>query len=618
MKTKILLILFLIISVSNYSQVLQQWVTRTTNSYFGNTGMLIAADSAGNNYVAGLLNNQVVTIKYNASGIEVWSRIFATATDACNLAVDSLGNVILCGSALSNGGFKSDFVTIKYNSSGATLWSKVYSIPGNVVLTAYDMTVDNSGNVYVAGGTSTVTHIFKYNSFGDSVWNKTMAYGTAKEVSVDLQGNVYVAGSTSDYFILKYNSFGILQWLNTFDGGIGGADLFSDMLLDASGNVYVTGKSHDNTLSYDYFTFKCNGLGSLIWSRRLTRPNDDAPSDMEIDRDNNIYITGSFTTPTFYTEYGTVKYDSNGTLKWSKSYQGPSTGGSATSIEIDSFGDIYITGGNGGITTGWDYVTVKYNTLGDTLWTMRYSGTPGALLDRANDICIDNTGNVIVTGKSSSAGSLFDFATVKYIQSPRLAPTALTASGISSTRINLTWLDANTNESGFKIERSTNAGANWILKDSVSANVLAYSDSLLSPNTIYHYRVYAYNSAGVSGYSNIAFDTTLAVTGIVLTNEIPAVFKLYDNYPNPFNPSTTIVFQIPLSRGVSASGGRGVLTSLIIYDLLGREVKTLVNQNMQPGKYSVIFNGGNLASGVYFYKLVSGKFTETKKMALIK
>ena len=100
------------------------------------------------------------------------------------------------------------------------------------------------------------------------------------------------------------------------------------------------------------------------------------------------------------------------------------------------------------------------------------------------------------------------------------------------------------------------------------------------------------------------------------TNEIPKVFRLYDNYPNPFNPSTTILFHIPLSEGVSE--GRGVLTSLVIYDLLGREVKTLINEQLLPGAYSVKFDGTNLASGLYFYKLVSGSFTDIKKMILVK
>jgi photosystem II stability/assembly factor-like uncharacterized protein len=105
------------------------------------------------------------------------------------------------------------------------------------------------------------------------------------------------------------------------------------------------------------------------------------------------------------------------------------------------------------------------------------------------------------------------------------------------------------------------------------------------------------------------------VIGIqVISTEIPFDFSLSQNYPNPFNPTTKIRFEIPLSRGVSE--GRGV--SLLVYDLLGREVATLVNEELKPGTYEVKWNASNFPSGVYFYKLNSGNFVETNKMILLK
>ena len=100
---------------------------------------------------------------------------------------------------------------------------------------------------------------------------------------------------------------------------------------------------------------------------------------------------------------------------------------------------------------------------------------------------------------------------------------------------------------------------------------------------------------------------------------IPADFKLYQNYPNPFNPSTKIKFDIannPLLRGVGEA--RGVYTQLKIYDITGREIQTLVNEQLSPGSYEVTFDGTNFSSGIYFYQLNTGNFTETKKMLLIK
>jgi hypothetical protein len=99
-------------------------------------------------------------------------------------------------------------------------------------------------------------------------------------------------------------------------------------------------------------------------------------------------------------------------------------------------------------------------------------------------------------------------------------------------------------------------------------------------------------------------------------NEVPQEFSLYQNYPNPFNPFTTIKFNIPLARGVSGSAGRGV--SLLIYDITGKVISTLVNQPLNAGAYEVDFDASKLPSGVYFYKLVSGEFSESKRMVLVK
>ncbi len=94
---------------------------------------------------------------------------------------------------------------------------------------------------------------------------------------------------------------------------------------------------------------------------------------------------------------------------------------------------------------------------------------------------------------------------------------------------------------------------------------------------------------------------------------IPKEFKVYQNFPNPFNPLTKIRFEVPLSKG----GIKGVV-SLKVFDVRGREIMTLVNGEIQPGSYEVTFDGRNYASGVYFYQLRCGEFVETKKMLMIK
>jgi hypothetical protein len=97
---------------------------------------------------------------------------------------------------------------------------------------------------------------------------------------------------------------------------------------------------------------------------------------------------------------------------------------------------------------------------------------------------------------------------------------------------------------------------------------------------------------------------------------IPKNFVLYQNYPNPFNPTTKIKFSIPLLRGVSA--GRGVSVKVVIFDVLGREIAVLVSDELRPGTYEVEWDGYNYPSGVYFYRITAGDYSETRKMILLK
>ena len=96
-------------------------------------------------------------------------------------------------------------------------------------------------------------------------------------------------------------------------------------------------------------------------------------------------------------------------------------------------------------------------------------------------------------------------------------------------------------------------------------------------------------------------------------NDIPLSFSLGQNYPNPFNPTTKIIFDI-----TSVGAIHELPVKLIVYDAIGREAAVLVNEYKQPGRYTVEFDASSFSSGVYFYKLSAGDFTDTKKMLLIK
>jgi hypothetical protein len=167
---------------------------------------------------------------------------------------------------------------------------------------------------------------------------------------------------------------------------------------------------------------------------------------------------------------------------------------------------------------------------------------------------------------------------------------------------------------------SVNGAQNYhfqLAKDSLFT-VLAANDSLLSTTTTlvqtltlstkYYWRVLAKNLTGVSAYSTV-FNFTAAVTGINdNSSTMPSVYNLYQNYPNPFNPSTVIRYDLPQS---------GIVT-IKIYNILGKEVMTLVNEFHNAGKYNITLNGSNLASGVYLFSIKANNFSSVRKMMLLK
>jgi len=109
----------------------------------------------------------------------------------------------------------------------------------------------------------------------------------------------------------------------------------------------------------------------------------------------------------------------------------------------------------------------------------------------------------------------------------------------------------------------------------------------------------------------IKYSQLLGVTS--LGNSFPDNYRLSQNYPNPFNPSTKIKFDIPPSKGA-----RGMTAKIVIYDVLGREVAVLVNEELTPGTYEIDWDGSRYSSGIYFYRVVTSEFIDTKKMVLIK
>jgi hypothetical protein len=209
---------------------------------------------------------------------------------------------------------------------------------------------------------------------------------------------------------------------------------------------------------------------------------------------------------------------------------------------------------------------VKLNSSGTLLWSRTIGGTGN---DDARSIIQSMDGGFVVAGRTQSFGS-------------------------GNNDVFVVKLDANGNTCG-------NSTSPTSIVTKPIPQVTTPTPSVID---------------AITGVSNPSSETTsggtatnICIVGIELvSNEIPNEFRLHQNYPNPFNPETVIEYDIPELTHAK----------LIVFDLNGREVMELVNEELKPGSYKIEFDGNNLSSGIYFYKLETDYYSLTMKMVLLK
>lgn len=163
--------------------------------------------------------------------------------------------------------------------------------------------------------------------------------------------------------------------------------------------------------------------------------------------------------------------------------------------------------------------------------------------------------------------------------------------------------------SKYRVQVATSNAFSVVVNDTTTADTLVRVP-LLTAQTTYYWRVVAMNASDTGYFSAPSSFTTgdSVATSVQTSDLVPAGFNLAQNFPNPFNPSTNIVFELP-SKGY---------VRLRVYDLLGRTVATLVDGEESAGVHSVMFHASRLTSGLYFYRLVAGAHSETRRMLLLK
>jgi hypothetical protein len=488
------------------------------------------------------------------------------------IVVDKYGNSYVTGySSTPNGTM---VATVKYNPLGANQWVKLYYDPNWQDNLAAGISIDTMGNIYVTGFSGNLfneiyyTWLIKYDSNGDSLWVRRY-YGTGqnalvKSIRTDKMGNIYITGGENQQiFIIKYNKNGDSLWTrNHIESGYSGGTANS-VALDSAGNVYIGGVSWLSNLLRDYIVVKYNSNGLEQWSRTYGTPNYDEYSHRTaVDKNSNVYITGYCDSPTpINHNYLTVKYNSSGVEQWTRQYHKGDD--EAWGIVVDYQDNVIVTG-----FAGNNYCTIKYNTQGDSLWVRTYSDTTSNPYDRAYSIIVDSLNSVYVTGRGGMYGPA---TTIKY-----------STSGIQLWKIDYP-IAIGTSGQSLAIDNANNIylqGSDW-------------------------------------DYVTIKYSQLMGIQTISTVS--PHDYRSFQNYPNPFNPKTKIKFSLP-----TPSKGGVQEVRLIIYDLLGRQVESLIpplwggKEGLQPGTYEVEWDGTNYPSGVYFYKLSAGNFTDVKKLVLLK
>lgn len=382
-------LLCIVCCIATNAQLNQHWVNRYNGAGdYSDKAKDLVVNSGGNVFIAGYTtsngNHDFLTMKLTSLGDTLWTRTYNgvdNGEDEANaIAIDASGNVYVTGYTRGDG-TGDDIVTIKYNSIGVQQWIKITSTQYLQDDQGRDIAVDANGNVFVTG-----------------------------VMGIDANG------LNTDYITFKLNSAGVTQWVNSYVGPGNSLDRAERIVLDNTGTPIVTGRVNNGD-DDDWMTIKYNAnTGSLVWTNVADYTRNDRPEDMVIDASNNIYITGR-TKATDY-DIATRKIDANGNTLWTKFYLGTDDD-RGTAIAVDANGNVYVAGlsdtNANVLVEEYNIVTIKYNNAGVQQWLKTYAGAIGQ--DLAERIALNSNGDVFVAGSSEvdvPSGENMDYLVLKY------------------------------------------------------------------------------------------------------------------------------------------------------------------------------------------------------------
>jgi len=586
-------------------------------------------------------------------GDTLWARTYGGIDSDYGECVQQTtdGGFIVAAWTFSFGAGSSDFYLLKTDANGDTLWTRTYGGSDGEEASSVAQTAD--GGFIIAGGTGSFgagrmdVYLVRTDADGDTLW--TRAYGgSASEFGLSVQqttdGGYIVGGYTesfgagsSDCYLLKTDANGDTVWTRTYGGS---ADEYAESVQQTTDGGYVIAGWTFDLGDYDVYLIKTDANGDTLWTRTYGGANDEFGVSVQQTADEG-YIIAGYSARGWVSDVYLVRTDANGDELWTRTYGG-SGADYGESVEQTEDGG-YIVVGEIEISGHWhDVYLVKTDANGDTLWTRVYGGTAwdfGHFVQQTAD------GGYVVAGITNSFGAGFQDVWLLRVAGEQPAAVSIEivpddppvtvpqggSFGFSGTLTNNTdqpqLVDAGTMAIGpekgvygwFKKMRDLELEPYEILSAHFDQHV---NDR--APLGVYTYIAYCgdYPStvidssffqievvAGISGSGeDLGWLLSGSFDGSDESSGLPSEFALLSNYPNPFNASTVIEYQLPEASEVT----------LQVYNLLGEKVATLVDSKQQAGYRSVVWDASEVSSGLYFYKLTAGDFTETKRMMLVK
>lgn len=377
-------------------------------------------------------------------------------------------NVYIIGETITGYGTY-DWLIEKYDRDGILLWSDQYDGGVNLNDVATDVLVDNSGNVFVCGtstrvnGDSMDVCLIKYNSSGVSQWiNHFNGSADGNDVGAsliqDVSGNTYVTGTVKqtatgqDFVLLKYNAAGTQQWVSFYD-----SDNLNDVGLKmifkgSTPNVVVSGVSQTDSATWELTTVGFSSVTGIIQNTNQTTSLTGTFHEVEdivADSVGNIYITGSYkSSPAADWDIKTIKLDNALTFQWSALYgdSGGNIHDKGNALAVDASGNVFVTGYITTLNGGKDLILLKYNSSGTLLFNQFY--TSGFLNgdDSGQDILLNQNNQPILAGYITNSDNNKDYVTLGFTDSCQLIWQSINASGdgLDDIATNLA-LDSNQN-----------------------------------------------------------------------------------------------------------------------------------------------------------------------------